>query len=105
MIMKKYLLILATCALFTSCQWYYENIAATEDCAEWYCEELYEAAKDCDVDDFREVYFDLFEWIDSLDESEKEYAKEVIDNWTESNEFKKDVVDDFWDKHSDEIPH
>ena len=102
--MKKYLLILAACSLFVSCQWYYENIASTKDCAEWYCEELYEAAKDGDADDFREVWFELIEWFESLDESEKMYAYEIIDSWTENNEFKQDVVDDFWRKHKEGLP-
>ena len=103
--MKKYLLILAACTLFVSCQWYYENVASTKDCTEWYLDEMYEAAKDGDVEEFRETMFDFYEWIESMDEVEQKEGGDAFRSWRKNNEFKEGVLDDFQKKHKDELPN
>jgi hypothetical protein len=102
--MKKYLVILATCTLFVSCQLYYENIATTKECTEWYLDEIYEAVKDGDVDDVREAMFDYYEWFDALDEAEEQVARDAWTIWCAEYEFKKNTISEYYKKHKDQLP-
>ena len=102
--MKRYLVMLAACSLLASCELYYKNFASIEDCAKWYCEEIYDEVKEGDVEDVREVMFDLYEWMDSLEPFEEDRAYEAVESWQERYEFKNEVIDDFCDIYDDLLP-
>ena len=50
--MKKWLLILAVGFTAVSCTWWHETFDDTEECTEWYIEEMSEAD---DLDEFEEI--------------------------------------------------
>lgn len=70
--MKKIFMLMALCAsiALTSCTWIHETFYSTEDCCEWYLDELYEAAVDRDAKKFRDRANDLSKWEDGLSASE-----------------------------------
>lgn len=96
--MKKYLLILTlglSMMFVTSCRWIHETFYSVEDCAEWYCEELYDAAIDEDKEDFCDRADQLEVWLKDLSESEQEKAIEAIEKWGDRHERKAEIIDSY----------
>ena len=102
--MKKYLILAALCSVLASCQWYYENVASVDDCLNWHCDNVYEAAKEGDFEDFREAYIDLMEWYTSLDDSDRFKAESAMRNWKKSNKFKDKVIENYFEEHAHKLP-
>jgi hypothetical protein len=103
--MKKLFTFAALCTLLASCQFYYENIASTQECVEWYCEQFYDDARDNDVEEMREDLLDFQEWISSLDEREKDFALRYFEEWGDTNDFKADFIEDFYERNEDYLPN
>ena len=95
--MKKLLIILAACFVLTSCQWIAENIYTTEDCIEWYADEIYDAAQDDDRERVIELYTDMFAYIAKLDKAEQIKAMEAANRWDTSNPYKSEFVEEYVD--------
>jgi len=83
--MKKILVILAACAFMVSCQFWHETFSSPEDCAVWYCEQMAEAEKDGDAEKVEQLAADFDEWINGLDEADKEEAVAASVAWAMSN--------------------
>lgn len=83
--MKKILVILAACAFMVSCQFWHETFSSPEDCAVWYCEQMAEAEKDGDAEKAEQLAADFDEWINGLDEADKEKAVAASVAWAMSN--------------------
>jgi hypothetical protein len=89
--MKKWLLILMVCVVAVSCKWWHETFDNPAECAEWYLDELYEAAADGDVSKFRERANDLDEWEAGLSSSELQEVDQAGFNYGQAhpNKIKK----------------
>ena len=98
--MKKWFLILAVCIASVSCQWYHENISSPDKCAEWYFEQLYDAAEDRDVSKFRSLVQDLNEWEAGLSYSELEESTKGGYNYGVENPYKVQKVFTFAINHN-----
>ena len=85
--------------LVSSCRWIHETFYSVEGCAEWYLEELYDAASDNDVSDFRERYNQMREWEDELSVSDKKRSFKAGEKWGRNNPRKTAVIYDFAYKH------
>lgn len=99
--MKKYFIILClgiSMMFVTSCRWIHESFYSVEACAEWYCEELYEAAADEDKKKFIERYDQMMQWMDDLSRSKTEKAEEAVEEWTEKNELKENCIDRYYER-------
>lgn len=83
--MKKWLLILMVCVVAVSCKWWHETFDNPTECAEWYLDELYEAAADGDVSKFRERANDLDEWEAGLSSSELQEVTQAGFNYGQAH--------------------
>jgi hypothetical protein len=99
--MKKFLLVavFSTTLLMTSCCWLHETFTSVESCAEWYCDELYDAAKDGDVEDFRDRTKDLAKWMIDLSDADKKRVVKTIENYDKKYPGKSSVIEKFARKH------
>lgn len=87
------LLVVGIAMMFTtSCRWIHETFYSVEGCAEWYCEELYDAAADEDKKKFVERREDLDDWVDGLDKSELRKARKAVERWAEDNKKKATIM-------------
>ena len=77
----------------TSCRWIHETFYSVEGCAEWYCEEMYEAVADNDVAEFIEIVDNLENWLDGLNDADRERANNTANKWAKEHETKADFVD------------
>lgn len=64
-----------------------------------YCEEIYEAAIDNDVDEFRECSNDLYEWYKDLSYRDQEDVEWIVEKWDEKNLDKGLALMEFAGKH------
>lgn len=96
--MKRTLVIIALGAILTSCQWIAQNVYSVEDCVEWYCDELYEAAVDGDKKEFIELLQAFNTWEESLNDADWEIADEAFYDWDEDNSVKSEVIDNYIDE-------
>ena len=85
--------------LTSSCRWIHETFYSVEGCAEWYAEELYDAAVDNDKEDFIERYDQFRNWIEGLDEKDQNRAIKAISKWQDKHEAKNNCIDRFVEKH------
>lgn len=72
-----------------------ETLRSTESCTEWYFEEMYDAAKDQDFDDFIDLKRCMNEWIMDLDDQEIEDFVTASMEWTIENPSKVGVAESF----------
>ena len=79
--MKKLLAILAVCFVMVSCQWWHETFDSPAECAEWYLDEIYEAASEGDEAKAAELYSDMLEWVVGLDAADAQEADEAALEW------------------------
>lgn len=101
--MKKSIILLVVgiaMMLTTSCRWIHETFYSVEGCAEWYAEELYEAAADSDKKDFIERYDQFYNWLDGLSRNDQERAFDALEKWSKKHRVKSDCIDDYADKHN-----
>lgn len=96
--MKKLLLIAALCTMLTSCRIIVENFYSVEDCVEWYCEKMYDAAVDGDKKEFIELLQAFNTWEESLNDADWEIADEAFYDWDEENSVKSEVIDNYIDE-------
>lgn len=96
--MKKLLLIAALCTMLTSCRIIVENFYSVEDCVEWYCEKMYDAAVDGDKKEFIELLQAFNAWEKSLNDADWEIADEAFYDWDEENSVKSEVIDNYIDE-------
>ena len=78
--------------------WINESARSVEDCTEWYAKEAYEAAKDRDADEFRDIMHNWNEWIDELNDSETSVMKKTLLKWRTENRYKANVCSKFEDE-------
>lgn len=93
--MKRVLFILALGVLLTSCKFIAENFYSVEDCVEWYCDKMYDAAADRDSEAFASLSHDFLSWRALLEESDKIEADEAYLEWGEDNEVKAGIINDY----------
>lgn len=93
--MKKLLLIAALCTMLTSCRIIVENFYSVEDCVEWYCEKMYDAAADRDSEKFTSLTEAFLGWRAFLEDADKEKADEFYLAWGENNDAKAEVINDY----------
>ena len=79
--MKKLLAILAVCFVMVSCQWWHETFDSPAECAEWYLDEIYEAASEGDQAKAVELYSDMMKWAEGLDAADAREADEAAWEW------------------------
>ena len=79
--MKKLLVILAVCFVAVSCQWWHETFDSPAECAEWYLDEIYEAASEGDQAKAAELYSDMLKWAEGLDAADAQEADEAAWEW------------------------
>ncbi|MBQ8493916.1 MAG: hypothetical protein IJ464_06520 [Alistipes sp.] len=72
-----------------------ENLYSVEDCVEWYCDKLYDAAEDGDKEEFTSLTEDFLSWRALLEKSEKILADETLIEWYDDNSVKAEVIGDF----------
>ncbi len=85
--------------LVSSCRWIHETFYSVEGCAEWYAEELYDAAADKDKKEFIERYEQMQEWIDGLSAKDEERAFRALNEWSDDHEAKARCISDFVESH------
>ena len=85
--------------LTSSCRWIHETFYSVEGCAEWYLEELYDAASDNDLSDFRERAKQLRDWEEDLSKSDLRRSNKAGENWGKENPRKARVIFEFAYKH------
>ena len=83
----------------TSCRWIHETFYSVEGCAEWYLEELYDAAADNDVKEFIERWDQLQQWMNGLSEADQKRADKAYDKWSDENEGKDNYIENWIDKN------
>ena len=79
--MKKLLAILAVCFVMVSCQWWHETFDSPTECAEWYLDEIGEAASEGDDEKANELYSDMMEWCAGLDAADAVKVSGVLFQW------------------------
>ena len=79
--MKKLLAILAVCFVMVSCQWWHETFDSPAECAEWYLDEIYEAASEGDQAKAVELYSDMMKWAEGLSAADAQEADEAALEW------------------------
>jgi hypothetical protein len=84
----------------TSCRWIHETFYSVEGCAEWYLEELYDAAADNDVSDFRERWDQMQEWENDLSASDLEKSYNAGVKWGSKNPSKTKLIYEFAYEHN-----
>ena len=72
-----------------------ETIRSTKGCTEWYAEEMYDAAKDEDIDRFKSLKHCVNEWIIDFDSTEETEFYESMMKWASKNAYKVGVLTDF----------
>ena len=82
----------------SSCRWIHETFYSVEGCAEWYAEELYDAAVDEDKADFIERMDQFNKWLEDLSDKDKEKAVKAIEKWQKNNRNKDRIIDKYNDK-------
>ena len=99
--MKKFLLVLiaSTSLLMVSCHWIRETFTSVESCTEWYFDELYEAANDGDVADFRERADQFNKWQRELSTSDLQRVTDAAFKYGVNNSNKVVVVFIFAEEH------
>ena len=90
--MKRLLILLAIGLMSISCK-------SVEDKTIDYCEEIYEAAIDNDIDEFRECCEDFYEWYKDLSYRDQEEVDWVVEKWDEKNFDKCWTLLEFAGKH------
>ena len=93
--MKKWLLILAVGFTAVSCTWWHETFDDTEECTEWYIEEMSEAD---DLDEFEEIANDLSLWYKDLGRVEQWKADKAFNEWYENHESKAEKIKERYEK-------
>jgi hypothetical protein len=94
--MKKLLAILAVCFVMVSCQFWHETFDSPADCAVWYLDQIYEASIDGDPEEAADIYADMVEWYDSLDEEDALEADLAAISWASQHpEFDYDDYNDY----------
>ena len=103
--MKKFIIYLTVgfslMMLTSSCRWIHETFYSVEGCAEWYAEELYDAAIDNDIEDFIERYDQMHNWIEGLDKKDQKRAKIALEEWSDKHEIKDRYIEKFANQHCD----
>jgi hypothetical protein len=84
----------------TSCRWIHETFYSVEGCAEWYAEELYDAAADEDKKEFIERYEQMEEWIDGLSAKDEKRAYRALEEWSDDHKAKDRCISDFANSHN-----
>lgn len=84
--------------MVSSCRWIHETFYSVEGCAEWYAEELYDAAEDRDREDFIERMEQFEDWMEDLNKKDQKRALKALRKWAEKNEHKDDVISDYADE-------
>lgn len=84
----------------TSCRWIHETFYSVEGCAEWYAEELYDAAADEDKKEFIERYEQMHKWIDGLSRKDEKRAFRALEEWSDDHKAKDRCISDFANSHN-----
>lgn len=84
----------------TSCRWIHETFYSVEGCAEWYCEELYDAAADNDVNGFIERWDQLQQWMEGLSKADQKRANEAYHKWSDKNEAKDHYIENWIERNN-----
>ena len=79
--MKKLFIILAVGTMMVSCKWWHETFSSPEKCAQWYLDEILEAAKDGDAAECIELRNDAKAWYKGLSKKDKERVDKATDAW------------------------
>ena len=86
--MKKLFIIMAlsvTLLCTPSCRWIHETFYPTEDCAEWYLDEIYDAALDGDEKKASERYDQMMDWYNDLSSSDQRKADKAALKWMDKH--------------------
>lgn len=75
--------------------WINESTRSVKDCTEWYAKECYNAAKDRDADEFRDIMHNWNEWEETLNKSDRENMVKTWVTWCAEHNYKYSVVLDF----------
>ena len=99
--MKKFLLVLIASAslLMVSCHWIHETFTSVESCTEWYLDELYEAAADNDVSDFRERADQCNKWQRDLSTKDLQRVQDAAFKYGANNPNKVYTIFAFAEEH------
>jgi hypothetical protein len=84
----------------TSCRWIHETFYSVEGCAEWYAEELYDAAADEDKKEFIERFEQMDDWRDDLSSKDKKRAYRALEEWADDHKAKARCISDFAESHN-----
>ena len=98
--MRRWLLILLVCVAAVSCRWWHETFDDPGECAEWYLDELYEAAVDGDVSKFRERVDDINEWEAGLSASESEEVVGAVIRYSNAHPSRVEKITNFANEHN-----
>ena len=77
-----------------------ETIRSTKNCTEWYYEEMYEAAKDNDIEEFRDLKICINEWILDLDSKDKADFFTATMEWALQNGYKVNFAEQFESRYN-----
>ena len=72
-----------------------ETFRSTEDCTEWYAEEMYDAAKDGEISEFRDLKSCLMEWISDFDVEDIHEFDHASMQWSNNNKSKLEFMINF----------
>jgi hypothetical protein len=77
-----------------------ETLRSTENCAEWYAEEFYDAAEDGDIGEFRDLKECMTDWILHLDVEDLEKFDRSVKSWSNNNKAKIELIISFESKYN-----
>ena len=83
--------------MVSSCRWIHETFYSVEGCAEWYAEEIYDAAVDDDKDDFIERSQQLEDWMEGLSQKDFKRAEDALNKWVKDNPAKMRLIRKYTD--------
>jgi hypothetical protein len=75
-----------------------ETIKPVELCTEWYAKEAYNAAKEEDADEFKDIMHNWNEWIETLDDAQLKRMAYTLSSWAREHKYKCSVMYKFENK-------